>query len=160
LTFWGSILKFILSFTNNDNLTDIEFIDIISIDIEIDDTITLPETSKIKWMESKIKKLKLDGKKIEDIEIITDDKNHEYLKCWGIICEFKYDNLKAKGSSIIEFKFNTSNKGEFFIQIGKSKFDKKIYKQKDIDQMILKDIDNIKYTIHKEIMEKKNVKYN
>jgi len=151
------VLKFILSFTNNDNLTDIEFIDIISIDIEIDDTITLPETSKIKWMESKIKKLKLDGKKIEDIEIITDDKNHEYLKCWGIICEFKYDNLKAKGSSIIEFKFNTSNKGEFFIQIGKSKFDKKIYKQKDIDQMILKDIDNIKYTIHKEIMEKNNV---
>ena len=151
------VLKFILSFTNNANLADIEFINIISIDIEIDETITLPETSKIKWMESKIKKLKLDGKKIEDIEILTDDENHEYLKCWGIICEFKYDNLKAKGSSIIEFKFNTSNKGEFFIQIGKSKFDKKIYKQKNIDQMILKDIDSIKYNIHKEIMEKKNL---
>jgi len=149
------VLKFILSFTNNDKLVDIEFIDIISIDIEIDETITLPNSSQIKWMESKIKKLKLDGKKIEDIEILTDDKNHEYLKCWGIICEFKYDNLKAKGSSIIEFKFNTSNKGEFFIQIGKSKFDKKLYKQKDIDQMILKDIDKIKYTIHKEIMDNK-----
>lgn len=149
------VLKFILSFTNNDNLVDIEFIDIISIDIEIDETITLPETSKIKWMESKIKKLKLDGKKIEDIEILTNNDNHEYLKCWGIICEFKYDNLKAKGSSIIEFKFNTSNKGEFFIQIGKSKFDKKIYKQKDIDQMILQDIDNVKFTIHKEIIDNK-----
>lgn len=149
------VLKFILSFTNNDNLTEIEFIDIISIDIEIDETITLPESSKIKWMESKIQKLKLDGKKIEDIEILTDNTNHEYLKCWGIIAEFKYDNLKAKGSSVIEFKFNTSNKGEFFIQIGKSKFDKKIYKQKDIDQMVLKDIDNIKYTVHKEIMDSK-----
>lgn len=149
------VLKFLLSFTNNDNLTDIEFIDIISIDIEIDETITLPEESKIKWMENKIQKLKLDGKKIEDIEILTDDTNHEYLKCWGIVAEFKYDNLEAKGSSVVEFKFNTSNKGEFFIQIGKSKFDKKIYKQKNIDQMILKDIDNIKYIIHKEIMDSK-----
>ncbi|PHS69583.1 MAG: hypothetical protein COB23_06440 [Methylophaga sp.] len=142
------VLKFLLSFTNNDNLTDIEFLDIISIDIEIDETVSLPETSKIKWMESKIKNLKLDGKKIEDIEILTDDTHHEYLKCWGIIAEFKYDNLTAKGSSIIEFKFNTSNKGEFFIQISKSTFDKKIYKEKDIVNMILKDIDNIKYTNH------------
>jgi hypothetical protein len=142
------VLKFLLSFTDNTKLTDIKFIDIISIDIEIDDTITLPE-------ENKIQKLKLDGKKIEDIEILTDDTNHKYLKCWGIVAEFKYDNLEAKGSSVVEFKFNTSNKGEFFIQIGKSKFDKKIYKQKEIDQMILKDIDNIKYTIHKEIMDSK-----
>lgn len=149
------ILQFLLSFTDNKNLVDIEFIDIISIDIEIDETITLPSTSQIKWMESKISKLKLDGKKIEDIEILTNDTHHEYLKCWGIVAEYKYNNLKAKGTSQLELKFNTSNKGEFFIQIGKSKFDKKIYTQKTIDKMILTDIDRIKHSKHKEIMEKK-----
>jgi hypothetical protein len=151
------ILQFVLSFTDNTKLVDIDFIDIVSIDIEIDETITLPATSQIKWMESKIKKLKLDGKKIEDIEILTNDINHEYLKCWGIVAEYKYNDINAVGTSLVELKFNTSNKGEFFIQIGKSKFDKKLYKQKYIDQMILKNIDNIKHSKHKEIMDNKNV---
>jgi len=147
-------IQFILSFTDNRVLTDIEFVDIISIEIEIDDTVSLPETSKIKWMESKIKNLRFDGKKIEDVEILTDKSNHKYLKCWGIVAEYKFDNLKAKGTTNIELKFNIKNKGEFFIQTGKHKFDKQLYTQKNIDEMILSEIDSIKHNKHKEIMEK------
>jgi len=152
------ILQFLLAFTNNSELMDIEFINIISINIEIDEAVTLPNDSRIKWMENKIKKLKLDGKKIEDIEILTDSSNHEYLKCWGLVAEYQYDNLaiSGKGTAIIDFKFNTTNKNEFFIQIDKCKFDKKSYKQTKINEMILSDIDKIKHQKHKEIMDQKS----
>jgi len=155
------ILQFLLAFTNNDILENLKFIDILSIDIEIDDKVTLPEDSQIKWMEDKIKKIKLDGKKIEDIEILTDDKNHEYLKCWGIIVSYEHKDelMWGKGTATLELKFNISNKNEFFIQIGKCKFDKKKYTEKNVREMILLDIDNIKNKKHKEIMEKKNVKH-
>ncbi|CAC9602312.1 hypothetical protein [uncultured Gammaproteobacteria bacterium] len=151
------ILQFLLAFHDNKILANVEFINIISIDIEIDETITLPDLSQIKWMEKKIKKLKLDGKKIEDIEIITNTENHEYLKCWGLTAEYKYNNprISGEGVVIIDFKFNTTNKNEFFIQIGKCIFNKKEYKQTEINEMILSDIDNIKHKKHKEIMGKK-----
>lgn len=150
------ILQFLLAFTNNDILTNIEFIDIISIDIEIDKTVTLPSDSEIKWMENNIKKLKLDGEKIEDITILTNSTHHEYLKCWGLVAKYKYDNpqISGKGSVIVDFKFNATNQNEFCIQTGKYKFDKRIYKQSKIREMILSDIDSIKHQKHKEIMEK------
>lgn len=150
-------LQFLLAFTDNSILTDIEFIDITSIEIEIDETATLPDSSKIKWMEDKIKKLKLDGKKIEDIEILTNNANHKYLKCWGLVAEYKFDNpiTSGSGTTIIDFRFNVANKNEFFIQISKSKFDKKKYKEKNIEEIIWSSIDSIKHQKHKEIMEKK-----
>lgn len=149
------IIQFLLAFTDNTKLKDIKFEDVKSIDIEIDSSITLPQESDIKWMESKINKLKLDGKKIEEIKLLTEDTNHKYLKCWGLVAVFKYDNTIGKGDSIVEFRFNPTNKNEFFIQINSSKFDKKLYKEKSIEDMILSDIDNVKYQKHKEIMGKK-----
>ncbi len=150
------IIQFLLAFTDNTKLKNIVFEDVKSIDIEIDSSISLPEKSDIKWMESKINKLKLDGKKIEEIKLLTENTNHKYLKCWGLVAVFKYDNTIGKGDSIVEFRFNTTNKNEFFIQINSSKFDKKLYKEKSIEDMILSDIDNVKYQKHKEIMKNKN----
>jgi hypothetical protein len=150
------IIQFLLAFTDNTKLINIKFEDVKSIDIEIDNSIPLPEKSDIKWMESKINKLKLDGKKIEEIKLLTEDTNHKYLKCWGLVAVFKYDNTIGKGNSIVEFRFNPTNKNEFFIQINSSKFDKKLYKEKSIEDMILSDIDNVKYQKHKEIIGKKN----
>lgn len=150
------IIQFLLAFTDNTKFKSIEFVDIKSIDIEIDEVVSLPDESKIKWMESKISKLKLDGKKIEEIELLTDKINHQYLKCWGLIAEYKYDDvINGKGSSVVELRFNSANKNEFFIQINSSKFDKKLYTEKKIEEMILSDIDNIKYQKHKEIMDSK-----
>ncbi len=150
------IIQFLLSFTDNTKLKNIKFDDIKSIDIEIDESISLPEKSDIKWMENKINKLKLDGKKIEEIKLLTENTNHKYLKCWGLVAVFKYDNAIGKGDSIVEFRFNPTNKNEFFIQINSSKFDKKLYKERSIENMILSDIDNVKYQKHKEIIGKKN----
>ena len=152
------ILQFLLSFTNNKNLENLEFNDIISIDIEIDEKVTLPNDSQIKWMEEKINKLKLDGKKIEDIDILTKSENHKYLKCWGLVASFSFNNVTAgEGNVKIDFRFNPNNKNEFFIQINKIEYDKKVYSYQAIEDMIFADIDNIKFAKHKEIMEKKDV---
>jgi len=153
------ILKFLLAFTNNDVLINIKFVNIISIDIEIDGTISLPPESQIKWMENKIKNLKLDGTKIEDIEILTNDENHEYLKCWGLVAKYEFipSKISGEGSTELDLKFNAKNKNEFFIQINKFDLDTKNYQKKDIEEMILNDIDSIKYKKHKEIIENKNI---
>ncbi|MDD2641265.1 MAG: hypothetical protein PHS65_09790, partial [Arcobacteraceae bacterium] len=124
------IIQFLLAFTDNTKLKNIKFENVKSIDMEIDESIPLPEKSDIKWMESKINKLKLDGKKIEEIKLLTENTNHKYLKCWGLVAVFKYDNTIGKGNSIVEFRFNATNKNEFFIQINSSKFDKKLYTEK------------------------------
>lgn len=151
------IISFLLAFTDNKKLNNIEFIDILTIDIEIDETISLPNDNKLKWMENKIQKLKLDGKKIEDIEILTKEENHKYLKCWSIIAKYKFNNATAKGDVKLEFRFNNSGKKEFFVEITKYNFDKKLYKQKDIKSMVLKDIDLIKYTKYQEIKKENEI---
>jgi len=144
------IFQFLLSFTNNNLFTEIEFNNITSIDIEFDTKKEIPDKSTIKWMESYIKKLKLDGAKIEEIEIIKEDKHHQYLKCWGIIAEYKFDNFKVKGSATVKLEFNKSN-GEFMVIMDKYKYDKKLYSQRIIDTVILKEIANIKHDKYKEI---------
>lgn len=149
------IIQFLLAFTDNTKLKNIKFENVKSIDMEIDESIPLPEKSDIKWMESKINKLKLDGKKIEEIKLLTENTNHKYLKCWGLVAVFKYDNTIGKGNSIVEFRFNATNKNEFFIQINSSKFDKKLYTEKQIEDMVLSDIDNMKFKMYKEIMDQK-----
>jgi hypothetical protein len=108
-------------------------------------------------MENKIKKFQFDGDRIEDIELLTDNSNHQYLKCWGIVAKYEFDNLKGKGDTVLEFKFNPKN-DEFFIQIDKCNFDKKIYQHKNIEEMILSNIDKVKYLSHKEIMDNKKCK--
>lgn len=148
------IIQFLLGFTDNTQFQNIKFENIKSIDIEIDETVSLPEESRLKWMENKINKLKLDGKKIEEVELLTDKVNHKYLKCWGLVAVFKYDNTTAKGSSTVELKFGSTHKNEFFIQINSLKYDTKLYQKKNIEDMILSDIDSIKYNKYKEIMSK------
>ncbi len=147
---YTQIFQFLLSFTNNNLFRDIEFNNITSIDIEFDTKKDIPDNSNIKWMESYIKKLKLDGAKIEEIEIIKKVEYHKYLKCWGIIAEYKFDTYKAKGSASIKLEFHKST-GEFMIIMDKYNFDKKLYTQKIIDKLILQEINNIKHNKYKEI---------
>jgi len=150
------VLKFLLSFTDNTKLIDLTFKDISKIDIEIDKSISLPKEHTIKWMENKINKFQFDGDKVEDIELLTDDSNHQYLKCWGIVAKYEFDNHNGKGDTVLEFKFHPKNH-EFFIQIEKCNFDKRIHQQKNIEDMILDNIDKVKYLSHKDIIEKKDV---
>ena len=146
----SQILQFLLSFTNNESFADIEFINIISIDMELPEEI--PENSDIKWMEKHVRKLKLDGAKIEELTLIKQDENHEYLKCWGITVEYKVDNFKIKGSATVKLEFSKmKNSSEFMILIDKCKFDSKQFSERSLREIIQKDIDSIKHDNYKKI---------
>lgn len=150
----SQILQFLLSFTNNEFFADIEFINIISIDMELPEEI--PENSDIKWMEKHVRKLKLDGAKIEELTLIKQDENHEYLKCWGITVEYKVDNFKIKGSATVKLEFSKmKNNSEFMILIDKCKFDSKQFSERSLREIIQKDIDSIKHDNYKKIKGEK-----
>lgn len=151
----SQILKFLLSFSSNELFNEIEFSNIISVDIELSEEI--PDESDIKWMEHHVKKLKLDGAKIEELAIINENENHEYLKCWGIVVEYKVDNFKAKGSAVVKLEFSkVKNNNEFMVLIDKCKFDSKKYSEKVIREIVQKEIDSIKHDKFKEIKKDKD----
>lgn len=152
----AQILKFLLSFTDNDSFKEMEFNNIVSIDMELPEIDDLPEHSDIKWMENHVKKLKLDGAGIEELKIIKEDRNHKYLKCWGIIVEYKIDTFKVKGSAEVKLEFSkTKNNNEFMILIDKYKFDKKKFSERNIKDTIQKEIDSIKHDNYKKIKKLK-----
>jgi len=152
------ILQFLLSFTDDSSLNEIEFKTIKSIDIELSNKDEIPSDSDLKWVENSIQKLKLDGANLQELKIIKENGNHKYLKCWGIIVEYKFNTFKAKGSVIVRLEFYKANKNnEFMVIIDKYDYDKRLFTKKTIDDMVLSEIDNIKHSKYQEIMEKTNV---
>jgi len=150
----SQILKFLLSFTSNDLFTQIEFSNIISIDMELSEEI--PEESDIKWMENHVKKLKLDGAKIEELAIINENENHEYLKCWGITVEYEVNNFKAQGSVIVKLEFSKiKNNNEFMVLIDKCKLKNKKFSERVLRTIVQKELDSIKHDKYKEIKKDK-----
>lgn len=150
-------IPFFINFTDtlNQNLT---FENIINMDIEIDENEKLPSDSQIKWMEDKIKRFKFDGNKIEDIDLITQNKNHKYLKCWGMIAEYKFDSKEGKGNCKINFSFQKSGKNEFEIHIiPKINFKSIETCKTGAENFIMDTLDNLKLNKYQIIMEKKNV---
>lgn len=148
----SQILQFLLSFTNNEFFSNIEFRNIISIDMELPEEI--PEDSDIKWMENHVKKLKLDGAKIEELAIIKENENHEYVKCWGIVAEYKVNSYKVEGTVTVKLEFSkVKSNGEFMVLIDKVKLEKKHYSERVIREVVQKEIDSIKHENFKKIIK-------
>ncbi len=126
-------------------------------DIELDEKETLPSDSQIKWMEDKIKNLKFDGKKIEEIDLITKIENRKYLKCWGIITEYIFDYKGSEGSCKIDFSFQKSGDNEFEIHIltNTVKFKKGIINKTILGNYIFDLLDKIKLEKYDSIIKNK-----
>lgn len=147
------VLRFLLSFTDSTSMTDLDFLEIRSIDIEIDDTISLPADETIKWMEGKIEKLKLDGTQIEQIEILADSKHHKYLKCWGLIAKYNFSGSLGVGYCEIEFRFNSKFRNEFSIQVPHRSYDRKNFGFKEVNELVMSNIDTVKNKTHQDILD-------
>ncbi|MCV6608985.1 MAG: hypothetical protein OIF32_12300, partial [Campylobacterales bacterium] len=118
---------------------------------------TLPESSDIKWMEKHVKKLKLDGAKMEELAIIRENKNHKYLKCWGMIVEYKIDNFQGKGTARVKLEFSRGkSKNEFMIIIDKCTVSNKPFTEKAIKSIVQKELDSIKHECYKDAKRHKN----
>lgn len=146
------IIKLFLSLTSGASIEGLEFEKSISIDIEIDEETSLPNDEKIKWMENKVNKLKFDGSKIETIDLLTDSKYHQYLKCWGMITKYKLDSLHGQGTSEVKFAFNKSNNHEFEVNIEKTRLTSTGSTIKAAEHYILEQLDVLKLKNYKKII--------
>lgn len=148
------VVKFLLSFTDSSQLLDLSFEEIISLDIEIDKDVPLPEASKIKWMENKVSRLKFDGTKIEDLELITESENHKYLKLWGMLCEYRLDSIKfGKATFRIRLAFHKNRPYEFTFNPEKTSFTKTTAPKGKVEDFILDEIDALKLRNYNALIE-------
>ncbi|WP_418185442.1 hypothetical protein ACNSOS_00065 [Aliarcobacter vitoriensis] len=152
-------IDFILAFTTTGSI-EVSFQNISNIDIELDGKEILPNDNKIKWMESRVKNLRFDGKKIEEIELITEIKNRKYLICWGIVAEYNFDYKGNEGSCKIDLSFQKNGDNEFEIHILENtiKFKIGMMSKKDLGNYIFDLLDKIKLEKYESILNTKNNK--
>ena len=111
-------------------------------------------------MESRVKNLRFDGKKIEEIELITEIKNRKYLICWGIVAEYNFDYKGNEGSCKIDLSFQRNGDNEFEIHILENtiKFKNGMMSKKDLGNYIFDLLDKIKLEKYESILNTKNNK--
>lgn len=136
------IMQFFLRVATVDINGFLKFDALKSLNIEIDETKSLP--SDMEWMKSKIDELKLDGKKINEIVFITDTKYYQYLKCWSMLSRYKFDDVRGKGDCKIKFEFHRNSNYEFEINIETLVVDDKKLDKKLLEREILSMVDNFK----------------
>lgn len=145
------IMKFFLRLATVNVAGFLTFNTLETLSIEIDDTKVLPKD--LEWMKSKIEKLKLDGKKIDEIVFIKEPKFHPYLKCWSMTSKYKFDDIKGKGYCKVKYEFLKNKDGEFEIKIENIILEDKSKDKKIIEKDILNMVDDFKLSTYKVIFE-------
>lgn len=144
------IMKFFLKLSTVNISSFLTFDTLETLNIEIDEsTKSLPKD--LEWMKEKIKKLKLDGEKVDKVLFITDNKFHQYIKCWSMTSKYTFDDLKGKGHCKIKYEFLNNKDGEFEIKIENIILEDKLKDKKSIEQEILEMVDNLKLSTYKSI---------
>lgn len=144
------IMKFFLNLSTCNISGFLSFDTLETLNIEIDEsTKSLPKD--LEWMKEKIKKLKLDGEKVDKVLFISDDKFHQYIKCWSMTSKYKFDDLKGKGHCKIKYEFLNNKDGEFEIKIDNIFLEDKSKDKKSIEKEILEMVDNLKLSTYKSI---------
>ena len=148
------IMKFFLNLTTVDISGFLKYDTLGSVHIEIDDSMPLPKD--MAWIESKIEKLKFDGKNIDKIKFIEDSEYHKYLKCWSMISKYKFNDIPGTGYCKIKFEFQTTKDKEFEIKIENLVLEDKTKNKTNVEKYILDMVDDFKLKNYQEIMEQKN----
>jgi len=152
------IMKFFLNLTTIDISGFLSFDTLESSSIEIDDKEKLPDGMaliKSKAKKSKLEKLRLDGKNIDEIEVIKKVDYHKYIKCWSMTSTYKFNDLKkGKGYCKIKFEFQNNKDKEFEIKIENLVLDDKKKSKRNVETYILEIVDNLKLEKYKQIANK------
>jgi len=146
------IMKFFLNLTTVDIAGFLNYDTLGSVYIEIDNSKSLPKD--MEWIESKIEKLKFDGKNIDKIKFIENNKYHQYLKCWSMISKYKFNDIKGIGYCRIKFEFQNIKDKEFEIKIENLVLEDKTKDKRDIEKYIFNIVDDFKLKNYKQIIGK------
>lgn len=87
--------------------------DVDNIEITFDQTISdLPDDPKISWMKDTVKRLKIDGEKLNDIFLIAEELYYKYYHIQKMDIEFPFRIGTNKGISKICFSFSSPSRKE------------------------------------------------
>ncbi len=146
------IMSFFLKLSTANIAGFLTFDTLETLNIEIDESVkVLPKD--LEWMKKKIKKLKLDGEKIDKIVFIRDTNLHQYLKCWSMTSKYEFDDLKGKGYCKIKYEFLNNKDGEFEIKIENIFLEDKSKDKKSLEKEILQIVDSFKLVTYKAIFK-------
>jgi hypothetical protein len=151
-----NIMKFFLNIATVDIDGFLKFDTLESLNIEIDETKPLP--LDMDWMKSKIEQLKLDGKKIDKVKFISNNKYHKYIKCWSMNSKYKFDDIQGKGYCKIKYEFHKSGDNEFETRVETLILEDKKQDKNKLEKIISNMADKLKLLKYKEI--KKETKEN
>lgn len=96
-------IKFFWDMTKHQKSGDIEFSDVVDLEFCPNASGVLPE--EIKWMEKKIKDLKLNGSSLHETFFIKDAKYHEFIELYRVDARFKFDVNNITGSCVLSYEF-------------------------------------------------------
>jgi hypothetical protein len=143
-------VQYLLSLTQNNQSSDLDFVDIVNIELSPDTDKPLPEG--IEWMEKKIDDLKLNGKSLHKTFFFKDSSYHEFLHLYQVDAKFKFDVNGLTGECVMSVGFpdygrNKDNlDAEMEINIRSMSFNI-LYKgvvKFDVKQTLLKEVENQK----------------
>ena len=96
-------IGFLWSLTGDTKTDSLTFVDIVDVDVCPDPELPLP--NNLKWMEAKVKNLKLQGKTLHETFFIKDKDCHKHLLFHRIEAKFTFDHKGATGNCAVTFEF-------------------------------------------------------
>lgn len=104
--------QFFLSFTGANSKT-LSFEELSDVEIVRDEsTGALPNDSAISWMEGKVNKLHINGKKLNELGLITHKEFHQSFFLIKMSAGYKFQSGANKGSCAVVFSFSGKNSHE------------------------------------------------
>ncbi|MGY8605110.1 GapS4b family protein [Gluconobacter cerinus] len=87
--------------------------DVDNIEINVDKNAPpLPNDPQISWMKDAVKKMKIDGEKMNDVFLISDEQYYKYYHIQKIDLQFKYQKAANSGKFKVSFFFNATGRSD------------------------------------------------
>ncbi len=87
--------------------------DVDNIEINVDrNSSPLPDDPQISWMKDAVKRMKIDGEKMNDVFLISDERYYKYYHIQKIDLQFKYTKAANSGKFKVSFFFNMHGRSE------------------------------------------------
>lgn len=142
-------VKYFLSLTRDISSKILAFEDVVDIEFSPAPDLILPD--EIKWMEEKIKDLRVNGKGLHEMFIMLNEKYHSYVHLYHIDAKYNFDLKGLKGKCIIsigfpEYSKTHDTKSELEVNIQNISLDNlaKNSNKNELSKAILREFDEIK----------------
>lgn len=102
-------VQFLTDLSRNVSHKKLIFIDTKDIQVSPDENKSNPPDD-LKWMRDKVDELKLSGKSLHELFFLEEDKYHDFILIYGVICSYSFESDEFNAKCTIEYSFGTNRK--------------------------------------------------